>query len=795
MALETGTFIDDLVITNPVSASDLVRYGAGHLQLIKTTIKNSFAGASGAVLVAGLDSSVTANTITLTPTPALTEYTTRMLIIWHQAVSSTGAVTINISGLGAKAVVSVANAALVSGDLVAGRAYIGEYDGTSVQLVAVTKNYVDQLAFLAALPAQSLGLCISTGTVASFSKTLTGFALDQVKSTDVASAATIDVASGTAGITGNLIHVTGAVTITAITLASGADRTLVFDGILTLTHNATTLILPGGQNITTAAGDRAIVRGDGAGNVRVISYTRAAASPAHQAKGADVASATTTVLTTTTGDFVHITGTTTITAITINSGDERTVVFDGALTLTHNATTLILPGGANITTAVGDRAIFRGDGAGNTRCISYVKASGVAVIVALSTAVRSARTSNTILAAADGTTIIDITSGTFSQTFTAAATLGSGWYCWIRNGGTGEITLDPNGAETIDSLTTFIMYPGEVRLVQCDASGFNSAVVHPFYYTYTASGTFTQPPGYKATGSIAVGAGGGGGSGCRDAAGTARCGGSGGGGGVRTPPTIFVGLTAGTGYTITIGAGGTAGAAVTVNTTAGNNGAVGGSSSFGTLLVGYGGGGGAGGTLTTAGVGGGGGGTGGAGGTAGAGGLPSANSLFGSGSTAASRFNTGGGGAAYSTSGAGAAGCAEFGGGAGGGTDNAGNGTQGGSSIYGGAGGGGGGGITAANAATAGQDAGKNGSYAAAGGAAGGAATGANGTPGVAGVTGACGGGGGGGGAAAAGAGGTGAVGGAPGGGAGGGAGSLNGNNSGAGGVGGRGEVQVWGVV
>jgi len=50
---------------------------------------------------------------------------------------------------------------------------------------------------------------------------------------------------------------------------------------------------------------------------------------------------------------------------------------------------------------------------------------------ASTTIVRSARTSNTILGAADVGTLIAITSGTFTQTFTAAATLGSGWFCYI----------------------------------------------------------------------------------------------------------------------------------------------------------------------------------------------------------------------------------------------------------------------------------------------------------------------------------------------------------------------------
>lgn len=52
--------------------------------------------------------------------------------------------------------------------------------------------------------------------------------------------------------------------------------------------------------------------------------------------------------------FVDISGTTTITSFGTNFNGPRFLRFAGALTLTHNATTLILPGGVNITTAAGD---------------------------------------------------------------------------------------------------------------------------------------------------------------------------------------------------------------------------------------------------------------------------------------------------------------------------------------------------------------------------------------------------------------------------------------------------------
>lgn len=94
-------------------------------------------------------------------------------------------------------------------------------------------------------------------------------------------------------------------------------------------------------------------------------------------KGADIASAGTTDLGAIEGYAHDITGTTTITGFgTVSAGIPKVVKFEGALTLTHSATSLILPGAANITTADGDIGLFISEGSGNWRCISYFKASG-----------------------------------------------------------------------------------------------------------------------------------------------------------------------------------------------------------------------------------------------------------------------------------------------------------------------------------------------------------------------------------------------------------------------------------
>ena len=163
---------------------------------------------------------------------------------------------------------------------------------------------------------------------------------------------------------------------------------------------------------------------------------------------------------------------------------------------------------------------------------------------------RVARASNTLLTSVDASKIISMT-GTWTQTFAGAAALGDGWFCYLQNNGTGDITLDPNASELIDGLTSYIMYPGEVRLVQCDGVALTSVILQTFVKIFTASDTNVRPPGYRYFGGLAWGAGGGGGGGA---------GGSGGGGGACVPfslPTAAVPASS----SVIIGSGGVEGSA------------------------------------------------------------------------------------------------------------------------------------------------------------------------------------------------------------------------------------------
>ena len=99
-------------------------------------------------------------------------------------------------------------------------------------------------------------------------------------------------------------------------------------------------------------------------------------------KGADIASQA-ALAPGADGNYFDVTGVSAITSIAAVQSQPGTVIylhFDGILVLTHHATDLILPGGANITTAAGDEAIFIEYAAGDWRCVSYTKASGRSVI-------------------------------------------------------------------------------------------------------------------------------------------------------------------------------------------------------------------------------------------------------------------------------------------------------------------------------------------------------------------------------------------------------------------------------
>jgi hypothetical protein len=95
------------------------------------------------------------------------------------------------------------------------------------------------------------------------------------------------------------------------------------------------------------------------------------------ATGANIASAATINLSTATGNTVHVTGTTPISAVTMTSGQWMKVIFDAACPLTHHATNHKLSGGASTTLAAGDTVYYFYDG---TTVYGFIsKADGTAI--------------------------------------------------------------------------------------------------------------------------------------------------------------------------------------------------------------------------------------------------------------------------------------------------------------------------------------------------------------------------------------------------------------------------------
>ena len=243
--------------------------------------------------------------------------------------------------------------------------------------------------------------------------------------------------------------------------------------------------------------------------------------------GANIASASTINLNTATGNRVHVTGTTAITAVTLTRGP-RTVIFDDVLTLTHHATTNNLPGAANITTAAGDRAIYESDGT-TVFCVNYIKASGVAVAAGGITTTASITANTTLTAASAGYQYIAMTVLGRSVTLPDATTvtIGSpkfyldntsgGYPVGIRNsagtllmgiaaGGTATVSCQSiSTAAGVWSITGKNLEPGLITIDNTFSSSYTTTLLRPFVAFDSAKSLhFLQLPSAGGFAAVAV---------------------------------------------------------------------------------------------------------------------------------------------------------------------------------------------------------------------------------------------------------------------------------------------------
>lgn len=207
MALETGNYINDLVITNPTS-TDPKSQGDDQIRLLKTVLKETLNGFTGAILVTATDTGTATGHI-LTPSTALVGYTSMLCLLYKAAVTNTGAITVNVSGLGVKSIKTMAGADPTAGDIVTGYPMLLMYDGTNFVTLGGSE-------FLSKTGSQTL-----TGNL-----TLTGS----------------ETVSGTLGITGN----------TTVGGTLGVTSNATVGGTFAVTGQTT---LAGATGVTVTTGD------------------------------------------------------------------------------------------------------------------------------------------------------------------------------------------------------------------------------------------------------------------------------------------------------------------------------------------------------------------------------------------------------------------------------------------------------------------------------------------------------------------------------------------------------------
>jgi hypothetical protein len=212
----------------------------------------------------------TADAVTLTYSVAPNAYVQGQKHAFKATANNTGATTVNVNSLGVKNIfkkTSAGVAACIGGEIENGDIVEIEYDGTQFQIVGQAAN---------------AGFAETAGTIAS--------------------ASTVGIGAAAA----NYLQITGTTAITAFdTIAAGTRRFLEFAGALTLTHNATSLILPGGASIATAAGDVAIMISEGSGNWRCVSYMKASGAAVAATFTAKYTSADATITRGAGGTFIH----------------------------------------------------------------------------------------------------------------------------------------------------------------------------------------------------------------------------------------------------------------------------------------------------------------------------------------------------------------------------------------------------------------------------------------------------------------------------------------------------------
>jgi hypothetical protein len=113
----------------PMGTFKLTNLGVGSAATDSATLGQVQASTTKLITVSGTD------TITGTLSPALTAYTAGQMFYFVAGGANTGAVTLNIDGLGLRNMTREGSVALVAGDILSGEVCVVVYDGTRFQLL------------------------------------------------------------------------------------------------------------------------------------------------------------------------------------------------------------------------------------------------------------------------------------------------------------------------------------------------------------------------------------------------------------------------------------------------------------------------------------------------------------------------------------------------------------------------------------------------------------------------------------------------------------------------------------
>lgn len=117
------------------------------------------------VPVAYAADSVGTDAYAITPSPAITAYTTGQSFTFKAGTANTGAATLNVNALGAKTIKKNVSADLATGDILANQIVKVVYDGTNMQMVSLSAGVKDATQLTGMVPAVNGGIAATSGTV------------------------------------------------------------------------------------------------------------------------------------------------------------------------------------------------------------------------------------------------------------------------------------------------------------------------------------------------------------------------------------------------------------------------------------------------------------------------------------------------------------------------------------------------------------------------------------------------------------------------------------------------------